>query len=541
MPTPVRALSRRHIGRVGERQNEPADKGSAPVPPEARSGVRPRVYLGLDVGTSNVKALAVTGAGQVLGTASVAHPLRQPRPGWAEQHPDDWWAAACAALRQVCAEPAVAGAPVAALGLSGQMHGATLLDGAGHPLRPSLIWADERGLPWPADFLAHVTAALPVPLYPADVPPADVVPLVTGSQPYASATLAKLLWVREEQPEVWAKVSHVLLAKDEVRRRLTGALATDLSDASGTQLYALRESWLHGRRWSALMLDALGPDAGVLPAIQPADAIAGEVTLAAARPMGLPPGTPVATGGGDVACAAFGVRLGEAGAGDVFVSLGTAGQVLALLDGLVIDLSERRIQTFHYVTPDRCFALGAILSAGHSLAWLAAVAGTQLAALQAEASAVAPGAGGVLCLPSLLGERTGSARPHAAFLGLTAAHTRAHLARAVVEGVAFALRERLEAVRALGVAAERVLLAGAPAGADLWPRVLADVLALPVARAPGAHGSALGAARLAARTVGEDLAPVVATTHVTVPTPERVAVYARLYPLYAESAAALGA
>jgi xylulokinase len=487
----------------------------------ARSTTSRLAYLGLDIGTSSVKALAVTAAGEVLGMASVAHPLHQPRPGWAEQHPDDWWAAACSALRQLRARPAVAGAPVAALGLSGQMHGATLLDGAAQPLRLSLIWADERSIPPGSPLLARV--------------PAGDLLAITGSLPYASATLAKLLWLREHEPEVWARLAHVLLAKDEVRRRLTGGLATDYSDASATQLYDMR-----ARRWSAPILDTLGLDAAVLPEIRHADELAGAVTPMAARATGLPAGTPVATGGGDAECAAFGARLGETDAGEVLISLGTAGQVFALLDTPAIDASGRA-QTLCYVTGARWHALGAILSAGHTLAWLAAVAGTQVSALLTKAGAVPPGAGGVLCLPSLLGDRSAPGGARAAFVGLSAAHTGAHLARAAVEGVAFALRERLEVVRALGVTATRVLLAGAPAEADLWPRVLADVLALPVARAPVAHGSALGAARLAARAVGDDLAPVAAASQVTQPAPERVAAYERLYLLYRATAAALGA
>jgi xylulokinase len=480
------------------------------------------VYLGLDIGTSSVKALAVTGAGQVLGVAGAAYPLGQPRPGWAEQHPDDWWLAACAALRRLWAQPAMADAPVAAVGLSGQMHGATLLDDEGRPLRPSLIWADGRAIPPESPFMARV--------------PAAEVLAITGSLPYASATLAKLLWVRTHQPEVWARLRHVLLAKDDLRRRLTGAIATDHSDASATQLYDVR-----ARRWSATILDALGLDASALPEIRPADQIAGAVTPAAARATGIPVGTPVATGGGDAECAAFGARLGEAGAGNVLVSLGTAGQIFALLDTPIIDPTGR-VQTLCYVAGARWHALGAILSAGHTLTWLAAVAGTDVAALLAEASAIAPGASGLLCLPALLGERTaamGSA--NAAFFGLTAAHTRAHLARAAVEGVTFALREQLEAVRALGVPANRVLLAGAPAAAELWTSVLADVLALPVEATPVAHGSALGAARLAARAVGDDLAPATSAPRVTLPAPERVTLYQRLHPIYRATAAALGA
>jgi xylulokinase len=369
----------------------------------------------------------------------------------------------------------------------------------------------------------------------ARVPPADVL-AITGSAPYASATLAKLLWVRDHEPAVWARLGHVLLAKDDVRHRLTGAIATDHSDASATQLYDVR-----ARAWSAVIRDALGLDATALPRIRAADALAGAVTPAAARATGLAAGTPVATGGGDAACAAFGARLGEAAAGEVLVSLGTAGQIFALLDAPVIDPAGG-VQTLCYVADARWHALGAILSAGHTLAWLAAVAGADVGTLLAEAGAVAPGANGLLCLPSLLGARgatAGGAR--AAFLGLMATHTRAHLARAAVEGVAFALRERLEAVRALGVAAGRVVLAGAPAASDIWPRVLADVLALPVAAVPVAHGSALGAARLAARAVGDDLAPASEAPRVTLPVPAHVTAYERRYPLYRATAVALGA
>jgi xylulokinase len=492
------------------------------MPRAAPSTVATPLYLGLDIGTSSVKALGVTAAGHVRGVATAAHPLTQPRTGWAEQHPDDWWQAACAALRRLLALPGVAGAPVAALGLSGQMHGATLLDDAGRPLRPSLIWADGRAIPPRSQFLERV-------------PPHELL-AITGSLPYASATLAKLLWVRERQPDVWARLRHVLLAKDDVRRRLTGTITTDHSDASATQLYDVRE-----RQWSVTISDALGLDAGALPVIRSADEIAGHVTPDAARATGLPAGTPVATGGGDAECAAFGARLGETGAGEMLVSLGTAGQVFALLDAPTIDPTGRA-QTLCYLVGARWHALGAILSAGHALAWLAAATGTEVPALLAEASASAPGAGGLLCVPTLLGTRDASrGSASAAFLGLTAAHTRAHLARATVEGVAFALREQLEAVRALGVPVARVLLAGAPAASELWPRVLADALALPVANTPVAHGSPLGAARLAARAMGGDLMPAKDAPPITLPTPEYVATYQRRYSLYRATVAALGA
>ncbi|GAC1448033.1 MAG: xylulokinase [Ktedonobacterales bacterium] len=502
---------------------------------------RQLVYLGLDLGTSSLKALAIDAAGGVLAIETASYPLMQLRPGWLEQRPDDWWTAACDATRRLLARPELAPCQVEAIGLSGQMHGATLVDAGGHVLRPALIWADARGAAELDAFAAHLA-------------PAETL-RITGSLPHASSTLAKLLWLRAHEPATFGRAAQILTAKDELRRRLTGAYATDITDASGTLLCDI-----HERRWSPAILDALGVDVALLPPVHDSGAITGRVTPAAAAATGLPAGTPVVAGGGGAACAAYGAGLGRdpvaatAGA-DVLVSLGTAGQIFALLDQPQID-SRGRVHTLCSVLPERWHLMGAILAAGHTLSWLAQAVGDprapeagadgarpDIGQLLTEASGVLPGADGLLFLPYLLGERSPHMDPTArgAFVGLTSAHTRAHLARAAVEGVALALRDSLSVFHELGLTPGRVLLAGAAARDALWRQVLAGVLALPVVTGATEHGSAYGAALLAARALGAgaasppggmpDATPPLASS-VTRPEASAVALYDRLYAAY---------
>jgi xylulokinase len=510
---------------------------------------RRAAYVGLDLGTGSLKALAADATGRVLAVEVAEYPMLQVRPGWIEQRPEDWWDAACAAARRLVARPELAGHEIMAVGVSGQMHGATLLDANGEPLRHALLWADTRG--------GAELAGLAERLAPADIL------AVTGSLPHTSATLAKLLWVRAHEPDTYGRVAHVLLAKDELRRRLTGEYATDPSDASGTLLYDIRE-----RQWSPAVLAALELDRGVLEPVVPSDAITGQVTSRAAAATGLPVGTPVMAGGGDAECAAYGAGLGEwqgdASAPDILVSIGTAGQVFAVTARPMVDPAGR-VHTLCYVTPERWHLMGAILTAGHALTWLARAAGNppelgagegpDVARLLAEAGTVLPGADGLLFLPYLLGERSPHMDPaaRAAFVGLTASHSRAHLARAAVEGVAFALRDSLEVFRALGVTPGRALLTGGAARDPLWRRVLADALALPVAMGATEHGSPYGAARLAARALGgdfalgSDFAPAgddesrggAAALTVTYPHPPAVDLYDHVYALYRPLYAAL--
>jgi xylulokinase len=483
-----------------------------------------RAYVGLDLGTSRIKALAADARGRAAAVEIASYPLLQPRPGWAEQRPDDWWAAACDVLHRLLARPELDGCRIEAIGLSGQMHGAVLLDASGRVLRPALTWADGRG----ADALADFARLLP---------PQDLL-TITGSLPYASSTLAKLLWLRAHEPDVYRLAAHLLLPKDELRRRLTGAYATDPTDASGTQLYDVAPC-----AWSSRIIAALDLDPVLLPPVLDSWT-ASQLSDEAAEATGMLAGTPVATGAGDAECAALGVGLAES-AEEALVSIGTAGQIFAILDTPRID-PHGRVQTLCYLRPGQWHAMGAILAAGHAFAWLAGTVGVsaaEIGALLDEAQTVPPGANGLLFLPYLFGERTPHMDPtaRAAFVGLTASHTRAHLARAVVEGVGFALRDALEAFRTLGIAPRRALLAGGPAGHPLWRQVISDALALPVTVSEVEHGSALGAARLAARACGVELydepddpardrdAPARVAT---LPQPATVALYDRLYALY---------
>ena len=501
------------------------------------SGDAAAFTIGLDLGTSGAKALALDAAGHVLAVEEEDYPLIHPKPSWAEQEPDAWWQAVCAVCRRLLAQPALAGRSLAAVGLSGQMHGATLLDAAGQVLRPALIWADGRG---DGELAAFADRLAP-----------SAILRITGSLPNTSATLAKLLWLRQHEPQTLASAAHLLLAKDVIGYRLTGVYATDPSDASGTALYDIRRG-----EWSPELLAVLELDPALLPTVAPSGAVVGVVTAEAAQAAGLLAGTPIVAGGGDAACAALGVGLGErasaAGAREVLISVGTAGQVSLIADRPLI-APDGGVQTLSYVVPGRWQVMGAILCAGHALAWLARTLAVpadeahsshqRLDCLLNEAATTEPGASGLLFLPHLLGSRG----PHldstarGAFIGLTPAHTPAHLARAVVEGVALALRECVETLRAMGFAPQQALVAGAPSRHPLWRQVLADALGLPIAIGESEHGSALGAARLAARaTIGDpyqDAAPPTFVTH----RPESPATqrYNDLYAVYRSASAAL--
>lgn len=478
-------------------------------------------YIGLDLGTGSVKALAAASGG-VLAVEVESYPLYHPRPGWAEQLPDEWWAAACAATRRLLARPELAGHRIAAVGLSGQMHGATVLDSHGRVLRPSLIWADQRG----ASELVGLASR---------IAPTDVL-AIAGSLPHASSTLAKLLWLRAREPDILGRVAHVLLPKDDLRRRLTGAYATDPTDASGTLLFDIRAC-----RWSPALLRAIDLDPAVLPQVLESTAVAGHVTSEAATATGLPHGTPVVTGAGDAECAAFGVGL-ECALDDALVSIGTAGQVFAVTAEPTID-GLGRVHALRYVLPERWHVMGAILAAGHALRWLADLAGGRDVGRLIDAAAdIAPGAGGLVFLPYLMGERSPHMDPaaRAALVGLRATHTLANVTRAVVEGVAFALRDSLKILRELGITPKRLLFTGGPARTALWCRVLADVLALPVITADVEHGSALGAARLAARACGDEFVALATRefptsnwlSGLTEPDPVVAGQYDRVYEAY---------
>ncbi len=492
--------------------------------------------LGLDVGTGGSRAVIVDADGAVTATATEAHAaFDSPRTGWAEQHPDDWWRASRAAIRAVLAAGGTAPGDVRAVGLSGQMHGAVLLDAAGEVVRPALIWCDQRTGAQCRRLTDEVGAARLIELV--------ANPALTGF------TLPKLLWVRDEEPAAWARVRTVLLPKDYVRWKLTGERATDAADASGTLLFDVAR-----RRWSSALIAHAGIDAAALPAVHEGPAVTGRLVPAGAEATGLAAGTPVVAGGGDQAAGAVGMGIVRPGA--VSATIGTSGVVFAATDRPALD-PRGRVHTFCHAVPDRWHVMGVTQGAGLSLRWLrdligagagrpgapgggghdgagggdpAAPGGGDPAApggggpartggggpartgdggpvapedpydlLCAEASQAPPGADGVLWAPYLMGERTPHLDPdaRAALVGLSAAHGRAHVIRAVLEGVAFSLRDSLTIFDEMGVPATRIRLGGGGARSPLWRQIQADAYRQPVDVLAAEEGAAYGAALLA--------------------------------------------
>ena len=456
-----------------------------------RSKPQPAQYLGLDLGTSSLKAVVLDAYGRVVTSASCPYPLARPHPSWAEQSPDDWWSALVDALHDLTTRGLRLDS-LAAICVTGQMHGLVLLDAHGDPIGPCQTWADARCVREARIIERRIGR--------------ERLLRITGSRAYTSATAAKLLWVRRHEPDRWRAACQALLPKDFLRFRLTGQLATDTSDASGTQLCTVA-----ARDWSPEMLGALQLPPALLPPVVESTAVIGQVSPEAARATGLRAGVPVVAGGGDAECAAIGCGLlGEPDdAGLALATLGTAGQFFTVLPGPQIDPTGR-LQTFCHAVPGRWHVMRAILSGGSALDWLASILlpsterSTAIAILLHEAAAMPPGSHGLLFLPHLDGTRTPKMGPFpsGAFVGLRPDHTRACLTRAVLEGVALALREGLDAARSLGISVTRVRLAGGANRHPLWARIQADVFGLPVELGAPEDASALGAALLATVGVG---------------------------------------
>jgi xylulokinase len=408
--------------------------------------------IGLDVGTTGAKGIALSDDGRVLASATESYPLSTPQPGWAEQDPELWWTAAQRLLDVL---------PDGPLGLSGQMHGLVVLDEHGAVLRPAILWNDQRTAAECAEIERRVGLERLISL--------------TGNRALTGFTAPKLLWLRTHEPQTYARIRHILLPKDYVRYRLTGELTIDAADASGTLLFDVAR-----RRWSDEVCEALEIPLEWLPE-------AHESTEVAAA--------------GDQAAAALGVGIVEPGR--ISVVLGTSGVVFAVLPEYAAD-PEARVHVFCHAVPSTWHAMGVMLSAAGSLAWLAGVVGAEYGALDEEALRWPPGTEGLLFAPYLAGERTPHADPDArgAFTGLSVRHDRGALARAVLEGVAFGLRDSLELLRALGVQAEVGRVSGGGARSELWLKIVASVLQLPLERTESEEGSAYGAALLAGVRAG---------------------------------------
>ena len=449
-------------------------------------------FLGVDIGTSGCKALLLDRSGAVRGVATSEYPLSTPRPLWSEQNPHDWWRGACEAIRAAMKQAQASAADVACIGLTGQMHGLVLLDAKGEPLRPAMLWNDQRTSAECEEIHHRVNGGR------------ERVIAITGKPALPSFTSPKILWVRKHEPTAFGRAAHLLLPKDYVRYRMTGAFAIDVADGSGTGLLDVSK-----RAWSDEIVSALDVPRDWLPQVFESPALCAKVSREGAAATGLREGTPVVAGAGDQAAEAVG--LGAVRDGDVSVAIGTSGVVFVSFDSPRIQ-PEGRLHAYCHASPGKWHMMGVMLSAGGSLRWYrdtlgsdekaaAAKRGVDAYEIIAEQAAQAPpGCEGLIFLPYLTGERTPHADPYArgAFIGLTLRHGKAHLARAVIEGVTYGLLDCLNLVRDLGIQVRSVRVSGGGARSTFWRQMLADVFNAEVATVNATQGAAMGAAILAA-------------------------------------------
>jgi xylulokinase len=484
-------------------------------------------FLGLDIGTSGAKALICDERGRVLATALAEYPISSPFPLWSEQNPHDWWNGARQALRDVVARAGVSGSEVAALGLTGQMHGAVFLDAQGEVIRPALLWNDQRTAAECAEITQRVGAERLIEIAGN--------PALTGFQ------APKIVWLLNNEPEHYARLAHVLLPKDYIRLLLTGEHATDAADAAGTLLLDLRT-----RDWSAEILRALNIPREWLPKVYEGPQVTGSLLPDVAAELGLRAGLPVIAGGGDNAAAAIGTGIVRPGV--ISSSIGTSGVVFAHADQIALD-PKGRLHSFCHSVPGKYHLMAVSLAAGGSLQWFRNTLRSQLGAdadrltydvLSEQAAATPIGAEGLIFLPYLTGERTPHLDPLArgAFIGLTSRHGVGHMVRAVMEGVVYSLRDGLEIMRDLGLAIDDVRATGGGGRSAFWRQMQADVYGAPVSTLSAEEGPAYGAALLAAVGAGhfadvdEAVASCVSVSSVTEPNPAAQVRYDQVYEIY---------
>ncbi len=484
-----------------------------------------RAVLGIDVGTTAVKAVVVDEGGHVLAEADAEQALSVPRPGWSEQDPELWWRSTQTAVSAAMAEVRLSPRSIEliAIGLSGQMHSSVFLDGSRDVIRPALLWNDVRTTAQ----CREITETLGLPGMRRTV----------GNLALEGFTAPKVLWLRQNEPESYGRLCHLLLAKDYIRYRLTGELATEPSDAAGTLLFDVRR-----RRWSEEVFEALGISADVLPRVTGSTEVSGHVTAEGADALGLAAGIPVVGGGADNAAGAVGSGAVEPGI--VQSSIGTSGAIVMPVAKPSVD-RRMRLHTFCHAVPEQWYLMGVVLSAGNALRWLRDVllpdgASGSYDTLTAEARGVPPGSDGLFFLPYLTGERTphNDSAARGVFFGLHLGHTRAHMVRAVMEGVCFALRDSLELMRPFVDAVPEIRAIGGGARSELWRQMQADVFDAPVATLGEGGGPAYGAAVMAA--VGADMFGSIADAAGawvsvearTGPDSARVRVYDELYEAY---------
>ncbi len=478
-----------------------------------------QVLLGLDIGTSGAKAVLIDAAGAVLAEHTAEYQMQTPRPGWAEQDPEDWWQAAVASIRQVLADSKRKPHEVTGVGLTGQMHGLVLLDEQDCVLRPCIMWNDQRTARQCDDINRRVGP--------------DKLIRITGKPALTGFTAGKILWVRENEPDVYSRARHVQLPKDYVRLRLTGEYAMDVADASGTNLLDTAR-----RAWSEEIAGLLDIPMTWLPRVHECHEVVGRITDAAAQETGLVPGTPVVAGAGDQAAQSIGTGIADEGV--VSVTIGTSGVVFAATNTYRTDPTGR-LHAYCHAAPDRWHLMGVMLSAGGSLRWFrdalcetekkaAALGGGDAYDIMTRAAAAVPAGGeGLLFLPYLSGERCPYPDPDArgVFFGLSLRHARPHLTRAVIEGVTFGLRDSLEMLCELQVACARIRVSGGGSRSPFWRQVMADVFGIEIVTVNVTQGAAYGAALLAGvgtgvyATVQEACAATIRETGATSPGPDR--------------------
>ena len=488
------------------------------------------IYLGIDIGTSGTKTLAIREDGSILAAATAEYPLASPHPGWSEQNPEDWWQATIKTVRKVMADGQCDKSDVRGIGLSGQMHGSVFLDKQQQVIRPALLWNDQR------------TAA-----------ECDEIERRTGGRKRLISMVAnpaltgftapKILWLRNHEPRHYDRLTQVLLPKDFVRHRLTGEFATEVSDASGTLLLDVKR-----RQWSQALLNKLEIDPAVLPKVYESEEVSGQLSQTAAKLLKLPVGIPVVGGGGDQAAGAVGNGIVRRGL--ISATMGTSGVVFAHSDEMQVD-PDGRVHTFCHAVRGKWHVMGVVLSAGGSLQWYR----NQLAQeevrvaqrqkidpyelITRQAAEVPAGCEGLYFLPYLTGERTPHADPYAraAWIGLSLRHGRGHLARAVMEGATYAMRDCLEIIKGMDIPVREIRLSGGGARSSFWRQMQADVYGQKVVTINAEEGPAYGVALLAAagtgafKNVEEACQQTISIVSNTSPSAERK-VYQKTYPLY---------
>ena len=491
------------------------------------------VYLGIDIGTSGTKTLAIRDDGRILASTTVEYPLYTPQPGWSEQVPEDWWQATIQSVREVLKAGKIKPADVKGIGLSGQMHGSVFLDKQKQVIRPALLWNDQRTTAECAEIEKKAGGRAKLIKMVAN-------PAMTGF------TAPKILWLRNNEPKNYDRLAQVLLPKDYVRFRLTGEYATEVSDASGTLLLDVQK-----RQWSGTLLEKLSIDKGLLPKVYESEEVSGRLTKEVAEQLGLPEGVPVVGGGGDQAAGAVGNGIVRKGV--ISATMGTSGVVFAHSDEVQVD-PEGRVHTFCHAVRGKWHVMGVVLSAGGSLQWYRNQLGQMESSvakatgkdaydvLSAEAAQAPPGSEGLFFLPYLTGERTPHADPNArgAWIGLSLRHGKSHLVRSVMEGATYAMRDCLEIIKGMSIPVKEIRLSGGGARGKFWRQLQADIYGQKVSTINASEGPAFGVALLAAvgtgayKSVAEACDATIKVVNSSETEPAAKKTYNAAYPIYGQ-------